>query len=72
MRLFAWGHQRPGQSTDVVIEVEGVRLNLTLAGRVKAAKHAQARHADHRDTVAAAVRDKHADGTMDWLESGRV
>lgn len=71
MRLFAWGHQRPGQPRDVVIEVEGVRLNITLAGRVKAAKHAIERHADHRDTVAAAVRDRNSDGSMDYLEQGR-
>ena len=54
-----------------IVEAEGVRINITLASRVRAAKHEQARQADHRDTVAAAVRDRFPDGSMDWMEQGR-
>ncbi len=72
MRLFAFGRSRPGEPQDLIIEIEGVRLNLTLASRVKAERHALDRHADHRATMAALARDRHDDGSLDVLEQDRV
>jgi hypothetical protein len=72
MRLFAYGRQRPGAPADLIIEIEGARLNLTLASRVRAERHARARIHDARDTMAATVRDRDAVGELDVLEQGRV
>ena len=54
-----------------IVEAEGVRINMTLASRVRVAKYQQQRQADYRYTVAKAVRDRFPDGSMDWMEQGR-
>lgn len=76
MKLFAFGHQRPGQPQDIIIEVNGVRKNLTLAARVTAEKHHQKVAAEERANFAAVSkpegRDRNEYGDLDFLEQSRV
>lgn len=71
MRLFAVGRRYQGMADEIVDLGGGLRRHVTHEARVVAARRVQNMAADCRDTLAL-NRDQHSDGSMDWLEDGRV
>lgn len=71
MKLFAVGRRYRGDVDEIVDLGGGLRRHVTHEARAVAARIVQDREADARATRML-NRDRHLDGSMDWLEDGRV